>query len=170
MNKILTKKERQSIAYKKWYLKNKEKHNKRTREWYWEVGKKRYEPRLQLFSKIKKSFQKRILAIARPIWREQMRKRNVRNNYLKYKHKNYEMHKIYSLRNPLKKKARTAVMNAKADGRLKQQPCSCQRFGWRCDGRVETHHWDYSKPLDVVWVCKRHHSILDKVAKLKTLC
>jgi hypothetical protein len=57
-------------------------------------------------------------------------------------------------RSPEKYKARTAVGNAVRDGRLVKQPCS------DCGStlRVQAHHEDYSKPLEVVWVCSDCHA------------
>ena len=54
---------------------------------------------------------------------------------------------------PEKYKARTAVSNALRDGRLTREPCS------RCGSgvRVQAHHADYTKPLDVEWLCFRCH-------------
>jgi hypothetical protein len=52
-----------------------------------------------------------------------------------------------------KKAAQTAVNNAKRDGRLHPQPCR------ECGSpRVQAHHTDYSRPLEVVWLCTRHHA------------
>jgi hypothetical protein len=51
---------------------------------------------------------------------------------------------------PDKAIARYAVNNALRDGRLERQPC-------HCGARAEAHHPDYSKPLDVVWLCRPHH-------------
>ncbi len=54
--------------------------------------------------------------------------------------------------NPLKYKARTAVSNALRDKRLFRQPCEV------CGNeRVQAHHDDYSKPLEVKWLCFEHH-------------
>ena len=49
--------------------------------------------------------------------------------------------------------ARNAVNNAVRDGRLIKEPCEI------C-GTTETHghHDDYSKPLEVRWLCSRHHT------------
>ena len=50
-------------------------------------------------------------------------------------------------------RARYAVANAIRDGRLKRQPCVV------CgDAKSHGHHDDYSKPLDVIWLCQKHHS------------
>ena len=55
--------------------------------------------------------------------------------------------------NPHKKSAQTAVNNAVRDGKLFKQPCEV------C-GEPETHghHEDYLKPLEVMWLCPKHHS------------
>lgn len=51
-----------------------------------------------------------------------------------------------------KYRARTAVGNAVRDGRLVPQPCEV------CGSeKVQAHHEDYSKPLDVIWLCFEHH-------------
>lgn len=54
-------------------------------------------------------------------------------------------------RNPLKKAATTAVNNAIRDGRLTRQPCE------QCGAVAQAHHDDYSKPLEVRWLCTKHH-------------
>ncbi len=57
--------------------------------------------------------------------------------------------------NPVAYKAQTAVSNAVRDRRLFKEPCTI------CgDTTVHAHHKDYSKPLDVVWLCaKCHHRL-----------
>ncbi len=54
--------------------------------------------------------------------------------------------------NPEKYKARTAVGNALRDGRIVKKNCE------RC-GSVDSqaHHHDYSRPLDVKWMCFACH-------------
>ena len=52
---------------------------------------------------------------------------------------------------PERNKARIAVNNAVRDGRLMRQPC------FICGEKAEAHHPDYSRPLDVVWLCDSHH-------------
>lgn len=59
-----------------------------------------------------------------------------------------ELHKKY----PERHRARNAVGNAVRDGRLVRLPCEvCGEV------KSEAHHEDYSKPLDVRWLCRRHH-------------
>lgn len=54
---------------------------------------------------------------------------------------------------PEKKIARDAVNNAIRDGRLVKKPCEV------CGSNdSEAHHDDYSKPLDVKWLCSKHHA------------
>lgn len=53
--------------------------------------------------------------------------------------------------NPEKWKARQAVAHALRSGRLRKQPCRCGAT------KVQAHHADYSKPLEVEWVCFACH-------------
>jgi hypothetical protein len=61
--------------------------------------------------------------------------------------------KFWLAENRLKKKAHQAVSYAVQKGKLVRQPC--ERCG--TNENVVAHHEDYSKPLDVVWLCKYHH-------------
>lgn len=54
-------------------------------------------------------------------------------------------------RNPEKRSAQNAVQKAIRKGKLVRQPC------WCGDPKSQAHHKDYSKKLDVVWLCQRHH-------------
>ncbi len=49
-------------------------------------------------------------------------------------------------------KAHKAVSKALLSGKLDAQPCCiCGKL------KVQPHHEDYTKPLDIVWLCPRHH-------------
>ena len=56
---------------------------------------------------------------------------------------------------PEKARARDGVKVALRRGLLVKQPCE---VGIDCKGRIEAHHDDYSKPLDVRWLCTKHHA------------
>lgn len=52
------------------------------------------------------------------------------------------------------------VQQAIARGVLIPEPCEvCGIFGKDENGirRVDAHHCDYNKPLDITWLCKKHH-------------
>lgn len=57
----------------------------------------------------------------------------------------------YCLRYPEKVAANIAVNNAVRSGRLLRQPCE------KCGAKAQAHHDDYMKPLEVRWLCPRHH-------------
>ena len=59
--------------------------------------------------------------------------------------------KQYRKRYANKYKAHTAVNNAIRDGRLIKKSCEI------CGCKAVAHHEDYLKPLDVRWLCQRHH-------------
>lgn len=53
---------------------------------------------------------------------------------------------------PEKYRARYFLHNAVRDGRVLRKPCEV------CDEiKAQAHHDDYSKPLDVRWLCEKHH-------------
>lgn len=61
--------------------------------------------------------------------------------------------KTHTRRHPLARTARVAVNNAIRDGRLVRGPCV------ECGATpAEGHHDDYTKPLEVRWLCRRCHN------------
>tara|TARA_R110000868_G_C10908442_1_gene764782 strand:+ start:580 stop:996 length:417 start_codon:yes stop_codon:yes gene_type:complete len=65
----------------------------------------------------------------------------------------YEWKQKYSATHPVEIAARKAVRSAVVAGRLVKQPCEVCGATYRIHG----HHDDYSKPLDVRWLCAKHH-------------
>lgn len=55
-------------------------------------------------------------------------------------------------RNKLKAIAWNMISNGLRDGKITRKPC--QVCG---NPKSEAHHHDYSKPLDVIWLCFKHH-------------
>jgi len=54
------------------------------------------------------------------------------------------------------------VMKAIKKGTLKRLPCE------KCGNeKTHAHHSDYSKPLDVIWLCPKHHRELHKAIILR---
>jgi predicted nucleic acid-binding Zn ribbon protein len=68
-----------------------------------------------------------------------------------------------SNRDVLKVKARNLVNYYLLAGRLERLPCM------KCGSteRVEAHHEDYNKPLDIVWLCPFHHRERENQIKLE---
>lgn len=65
------------------------------------------------------------------------------------------VNKQYKQDNPERYKAMTKVNNALRDGKITRLPCIC------CgDIKVVAHHVAYSLPLDIVWLCQKHHKDL----------
>jgi hypothetical protein len=61
--------------------------------------------------------------------------------------------KLRRIRRPERVRAAYLTSDAIRDGRLVRQPCEV------CGTtlRVQAHHDDYTKPLDVRWLCFKHH-------------
>ena len=59
----------------------------------------------------------------------------------------------YNKKYPKKHKARWTVNNYKKSGKLVPQPCEVCSLE-----PAQAHHDDYEKPLDVRWLCVKHHT------------
>lgn len=81
------------------------------------------------------------------------RKKHLARNLKQWRRNNPEKAKAQRDRYPERRKARTVLGNAIRDGHIQRQPCEV--CGTTED--VEAHHRDYSKPLDVNWLCGDHH-------------
>jgi hypothetical protein len=65
------------------------------------------------------------------------------------KKKRYKYFKKYSEKYPEKIKAHIMVRTKL----IEKHPCEvCGK-----ESNVEAHHTDYNKPLQVIWLCKKHH-------------
>lgn len=63
--------------------------------------------------------------------------------------------RAWAKRNNNKRKAQAAVAREIKSGRMSRMPCAdCGTVE-----NVHAHHPDYSKPLDVVWLCSIHHGL-----------
>ena len=62
--------------------------------------------------------------------------------------------KVYYENNKIKCNARSKLGRSVVSGYL-NKPSICDNCG--IDSKLEAHHDDYSKPLDVLWVCKECH-------------
>jgi hypothetical protein len=65
----------------------------------------------------------------------------------------YSHSKTWNEKNREKRRAQKMVENAIARGKMNRMPCEI------CGAteHVHAHHDDYSRPLDVMWLCAKHH-------------
>jgi len=70
---------------------------------------------------------------------------------IRQKNKNDPNKNQWRINFPERKKAHLRVYYALKKGILVKQPC------FICGEKAEAHHPDYSRPLDVVWLCSSHH-------------
>lgn len=89
--------------------------------------------------------------------REIEKKSRSREEYKIKKRENYRLWVVQDrLKNPHKWEARAAVKKALKNGTLVKKSCEV------CDNpKVEAHHPDHNKPLDIKWLCRLHHGQAD---------
>jgi hypothetical protein len=83
--------------------------------------------------------------------RKRHREKSKRYRELGIISKNNASQKKWALNNLEKKQAHQLLRSALELGKLHRHPC------FICGNKAQAHHDDYSKPLDVVWVCSKHH-------------
>jgi hypothetical protein len=66
--------------------------------------------------------------------------------------KRNEQQRVRRAEDPRKYEVYNIVAKAVKLGAIESSPCT------ECgEEKVDAHHVDYSKPLDVIWLCKQHH-------------
>ena|ERR1035437_549341 len=58
----------------------------------------------------------------------------------------------YRLKNKQKNTARGKIHSALRNGSIKREDCVVCK-----NPKTEAHHPDHSKPLEVMWLCRKHH-------------
>lgn len=66
---------------------------------------------------------------------------------------NHKGKREWDARNKLRRRAHKKIEYALVSGKMERQ--CCERCG--ASSNVQAHHDDYSKPLDVMWLCPTHH-------------
>ena len=79
-----------------------------------------------------------------------------RQNYIKNTEKMKEKGRRFY--DPAKNLAHAHVFYALKTGKLTKG--DCEQAGEDCWGAIHAHHDDYSKPLQVRWLCASHHGLL----------
>ena len=75
---------------------------------------------------------------------------------------NYHYKKLQVERYPERIRAREAALYAIKSGSLQKQPCIV------CgEEDVQAHHSDYSQPLEITWLCRKHHRQLHDKERIK---
>lgn len=71
--------------------------------------------------------------------------------------------KRYKEKYPERVKANQKIADLVRRGKIKKLPCE------KCGNiKVEAHHNDYSKPLEINWLCRKHHIEEDKKIGTRT--
>jgi len=80
-------------------------------------------------------------------------KRRYLEYYSKHKEDYFERAKKSNANHKAERYAQGVLNHALAKGMIKRMPCEvCGTT------KSQAHHYDYNKPLDVMWLCKKHHA------------
>lgn len=79
------------------------------------------------------------------------------NSTEKGRKKRNERTNNWEKKNPEKRRAQEKLQYWVKTGKI-QKPSYCSKCNLEC--KVQAHHFDYSKPLEVLWICARCHFLL----------
>lgn len=86
--------------------------------------------------------------------------KRINKDLINQKRKSYPSYKNHArIRKyePIKLRARWMIQTHLRRGKIKRLPCQiCGEL------KAQAHHEDYNKPLDVIWLCAKHHADLHK--------
>ena len=123
-------------------------HVNRCKDCYREYSKKRRADnaeKIRAYDRQRDSLPHRVKA--RKEYAEMLKKTGKRKDYER------ERRKRYAEKNPEKKNARALVWYHLNAGNIKRLPCEVCGVA-----DSQAHHEDYSKPLDIMWLCCKHHN------------
>lgn len=67
----------------------------------------------------------------------------------------------WAINNPLKRKTQIIFANAVKSGKIKREKCKFCK-----NEKTHGHHYDYSKPMDVIWLCRSCHAKFHYIERL----
>lgn len=88
--------------------------------------------------------------------RREDHRRDCREHRRRYPQRKYEQVVEWRRQNPQKVFAHRKVNNSIRDGKFVRKPCRL------CGEKAHAHHEDYSKPLNVEWLCPLHHKAIHR--------
>jgi hypothetical protein len=141
--------------------KNRDLLRKKARFTYWRDIEKRKEQSTRSYNKHKDE-----IAIRRKIKRMSQKAREKENlRQKKWRKENPELFRSYvrkwQINNRNKTNAHAKIHRAIESGKLIRNEC-CEKCNKKC--KPEAHHEDYSKPFDVIWLCRKCHAeLLERV-------
>ena len=141
--------------FRKYYLNNKKRIIERNEKWAENNPEKRKEIVRKSLEKNKEKYKK-----TREVWADNNRgkvRENHNRHYINHREEYIENNCRYAKENKEKHNAQNAVKRAVKKGLL-IKPGKCSKCESRY--RIEAHHPNYSRPLQVLWVCSKcHHKI-----------
>lgn len=84
-----------------------------------------------------------------------------KNCHAAYMRENRPLHKDLPHESRMKANARSYVNVYIRRGLITKKPCVI------CGDKAQMHHEDYSKPLEVIWYCRKHHLEYHKTGTVK---